>query len=103
MYRGTTPTITFKINSDIDLDDIDVCYVTFKSQVNNKTREYVKTDLVINDEEKTLTLALDQDDTLFFPSGSVQIQIRLRTTDDLAYASDIKTINFKQIIKNGVI
>lgn len=103
MYRGTTPTITFKIDTDLDLDDLAVCYVTMKSQVNNKTKEYTLSDLVVDSIAKTLTLAMDQDDTLYFVPGSVQVQIRLRTNDDLAYASDIKTINFKQVIKNGVI
>ena len=103
MYRGTTPTITFKIDTDINLNDLATCYVTMKSQVNSKVKEYTLIDLVIDDEAKTLTLAMDQDDTLFFLPGSVQVQLRLRTNNNLAYASDIKTLNFKQVIKNGVI
>lgn len=104
MYRGTTPTFTFKIDSDIDLDELSSCYVTFRSQVNSsKKKEYDINQLIIDNVAKTLTLAMDQDDTLYFPSGAVQLQIRLKTNDDLAYASDIKTVTFKQIIKEGII
>ena len=105
MYRGTTPTIVFKINTDIDLSEVDVCYITFKVNHNDpdNIKEFDTQDIVIDAEEKTLTIVLDQEDTLFFPVGLANVQIRLRTNDGLAYASNIKTVPIDRILKGGVI
>lgn len=103
MYRGTTPSISFKINTDLDLTTISECWVTFKAHIGNKEKTFDISDLIINPEEKTITVSMSQDETLFFNTGTIDIQIRLRTNDDLAYASDIKEIRMKKILKDGEI
>ena len=103
MYRGTTPTITFKINTELDLNDLAECWVTFKSKVGMREKTFSLSDLIVDPVEKTITVAMSQDETLYFTSGSILIQIRLRTTDDLAYASDIKEIKMCGILKDGEI
>lgn len=103
MYRGTTPTITFKINSDLDLTDIAECWVTFKAHIGDKTETFDKTDLIIDAQEKTITVAMTQEETLFFKEGRIFVQIRMRMNDDLAYASDIKEMTMNGILKDGEI
>lgn len=103
MYRGTTPTFTFKVNTDIDLNEIAECWITFKSKLGNKEKTFVLSDIIVDPVEKTLTVALSQDETLYFNTGSLEVQIRLRTNNDLAYASDIKEVLTKRILKDGEI
>ena len=103
MYRGTTPTFTFKINTDIDLSTLTACYITFKSDTDGKEKEYDLDHIIVDPEEKTLSIALSQEDTLDFPSGRLAVQIRLKTSDGLAFASNIKELNVDYIIKDGTI
>lgn len=103
MYRGTTPSIAFKINTDIDLTDLAVCYITLKSIDKSVIANYDLSDIIVDAELKTLTLALSQEETLEFARGVIYVQIRLRTNDDLAYASQIKEIRMNDILMDGVI
>ena len=103
MYRGTTPTITFNIHTEIDLSTLAECWVTFKSHIGVNEKTYDISDLIIDPVEKTITVAMTQEETLFFSAGRVFVQIRLRTNDDLAYASDIKEMTMNGILKDGEI
>ena len=103
MYRGTTPSITFKINTDIDLSELAVCYITLKSIEKDKAATFDLSDIIVDTELKTLTLALSQEETLAFSKGVIYVQIRLRTNEDLAYASQIKEIKMNDILMDGVI
>ena len=103
MYRGTTPTITFNIHTDIDLNDVAECWVTFKAHIGDKEETYDISDLIIDAENKTITVAMSQDETLFFNAGRIFVQIRMRMNDDLAYASDIKEMTMNGILKDGEI
>lgn len=103
MYRGTTPSLTFNIKTELDLTEIAECWVTFKSKQSNKVQTYTFDDLIIDSEAKTITITLTQEDTLYFSPGTVEVQIRLRTTDDLAYASNIKELDIGRILKDGEI
>ena len=103
MYRGTTPTISIKVNTDIDLSDLAECWVTFKAHIGGKEETYDLSDLIIDPVEKTITVAMTQLETLFFAEGRVFVQVRLRTNDDLAYASEIKELSMNGILKDGEI
>lgn len=103
MYRGTTPTITIKVNTDIDLSDLAECWVTFKAHIGVKEETFDLSDLVIDPVEKTITVSMTQIETLFFHEGRVFIQVRLRTNNDLAYASEIKELSMNGILKDGEI
>lgn len=103
MYRGTTPSITFNIKTDIDLDELAVCYITLKSVDKNIVETYELDDIIVDSQLKTLTIALSQEETLAFARGVIYVQIRLRTNDDLAYASQIKELRMNDILKDGVI
>jgi hypothetical protein len=101
LYRGTTPSFCFKLKTDVDFDQIEVLYVTFKSQT--KELSLSKDECVLDNELKTVTVHLTQEQTLDFYPGNVDVQIRLRVGKDRAYATPIKNIDISQILKDGVI
>ena len=90
MYRGTTPNIVIKVNSDLDLSAMEQIWVTFKnkSAEKNYDKEVIEVDAVNN----TLSLTMSQEDTLAFQTcgsmqGKVEVQLRLLDDEGMAYAS----------------
>ena len=97
--RGTTPTHRF--NTDIDLTQAEVLYVTYK-QGSEIVLEKEKADIDI--ESDHIEFKLTQEDTLKFNSkGTVSIQIRARFADGTAVASNIISSGAKEILKDGEI
>ncbi len=105
IIRGTTPTITFKVNTDLDLNDIAELWITFKTKPGMMLREktYTLDDVSIDAQARTIVLVLTQEDTLAFQEPQVLIQTRMRMNDDLAYASGIIETSIGKILKGGVI
>lgn len=105
IIRGTTPSITFHINTELDLAEIAEIWITFKSrfgsEINEKT--FTKEDVTIDAENNNINLFMTQDDTLAFSDNPYNIQIRLRTNDNMAYASSILEEPIGKILKDGVI
>lgn len=103
--RGTTPTLEFKINSTLDLNDVAEIYVTFSTKAGVKQREctYSKDDVDIDFEHSKVILVLTQEDTLALSEPSALVQIRLRMNDGMAYASGIIETTIGKILKDGVI
>lgn len=102
MYRGTTPTIT--INCDIDVSEFVTMWVTFRTQqlATYAPPKQVEVTKHLGDEgvdatDKVVTVSLTQADTLLLGSLSpdedqqVEVQIRGRTEDGRAFASNIMT------------
>ena len=102
MYRGTTPTIT--INCDIDVSEFVTMWVTFRTQqlTTYAPPKQVEVTKHLGDEgvdatDKVVTVSLTQADTLLLGSLSpdedqqVEVQIRGRTEDGRAFASNIMT------------
>ena len=100
MYRGTTPTLVFNINTELDLNTIKEVWVTFDL---SPIKTYTKSDVAISDEDKTITLKLTQDDTLKFNKHDVKVQLRFLLENGEAYASPIRSITVNDILQNGVI
>lgn len=114
MYRGTTPTIT--INCDIDVSEFVTMWVTFRTQqlATYAPPKQVEVTKHLGDEgvdatDKVVTVSLTQADTLLLGSLSpdedqqVDVQIRGRTEDGRAFASNIMTAPLSRILKDGVI
>lgn len=114
MYRGTTPTIT--INCDIDVSEFVTMWVTFRTQqlATYAPPKQVEVTKHLGDEgvdatDKVVTVSLTQADTLLLGSLSpdedqqVEVQIRGRTEDGRAFASNIMTAPLSRILKDGVI
>lgn len=99
MIRGTTSTLQFAF--PFELNNVAELWVTLK-QDNNIVLDKTLVDCELDG--SVLTLRLTQQDTLklnaFMP---VAIQVRIRTNDGNAVASNIITTSVGQILKDGVI
>lgn len=98
MIRGTTVKITF--NVPIDVDDIEVAYVTFVSD--SVTFEKSKNELTF--EEGKIIANLSQADTLKFKGNEVvKVQLRARLSDGEAIGCKIRSLKVADILKEGEI
>lgn len=102
MYRGTTPTITLKLSTELDLTAVVDMFVTFKTGY-----EIVDVDieqLSIDTEENKVAVTLTQEQTLALqPSDQCEVQVRFTLNNGYSYATNIATINVNRILKDGVI
>lgn len=99
MIRGTTPIIT--INTDVDLSDAEVIFITFSQLGQRKIEKELES---IEVTETSLVVDLSQEDTLKLDSQrAVEIQIRARFSGGRAIASNVMTASVKRILKEGVI
>lgn len=103
MIRGTTPILTFKVNTELDLSTVEKAEITFKSVSGTKEKTWGLDRLVINVEQHKIFLHLKQDETLYFSTGSIQIQLRIKMDNDMVYASKAVTSTLDKILKEGVI
>lgn len=103
MYRGTTPRITFTLDTSVDLSTIEEAWVTFKTATTELTKIYSNDEVGIDSENSKLFVNLTQNETLQLYSGVASVQIRFRTQSQKAYATEIKQINVNKILKEGVI
>ena len=106
MIRGTTPTEVFKVtNPSGDSIDLLACKQIWITMVDHKGREFTWDieRLTIDDDEKTISLTLTQEETLALAVGRAQIQLRFLTADDVAFASMPSAIMVYDVRKGGTI
>lgn len=101
MYRGTTPSIVFNVNTTLDLRNIKVLWVTLKN--GNTELTLGLDDVVISAGQRTITVNLSQEQTLSFKGNTCEAQLRFTDKSGKAYASNIVPIEIKRILKEGVI
>ncbi|MGN1013852.1 MAG: hypothetical protein ACI4PM_00685 [Butyricicoccus sp.] len=102
MYRGTTPQHVFELPDELADVAFDALYITY-SQFGVTKIEKALND-VTRDGSK-LTVHLTQEETLQLVASAqpVHIQIRLRTADGTAMASNVVLAPVKSVLKEGVI
>ena len=98
MVRGTTPENIFKL--PFILDDVKSLYVTY-SQGDTVVLDKAIDDVIIDG--NTITVRLTQEDTLKFSNAQVNIQIRFKTNQGKAMASNIISTYVNNVLKDGVI
>ena len=99
MIRGTTPTLEFVL--PFDTDQLAEAFVTL-SQNGGVVIDKALTECNCNRNE--LSVRLTQDETLKLKCDCVtEIQIRAKTLEDDAIASNIIRVNTGRILKDGVI
>ena len=103
MIRGTTPVLTFKINTELDLSEIDKAEITFKSVNGMKKKVWYEDRLIINPQENTMQLPLTQEETLYFKTGKINVQLRIKMQDAMVYASKIITTTLEEVENEEVI
>lgn len=116
MIRGTTPTHIFKL-TDVDVEQIDLVYVTYKQGKNIILEKTLDNGASIDVENKSIVVQLTQEDTLKFKDKNwtwlypnvnssdmmAKVQIRLKCLDGTALASDIMLLDVTEILKDGEI
>ena len=102
MIKGTTPTLHYNLpfeTSVIKTAEIVVEYVDA-----NKSVKIIKAldDCVLGD--KCISTALTQEETLKLPAPStVNVQLRILTTDELVLATEIQKVSVKRLLREDVI
>ena len=107
MTRGTTPTHTFTLPDNLKTATISTLYITY-AQRGETVLEKTLGDVTNNN--GVLTCTLTQADTLKFEvldqhcgCDKVDVQVRLKTSDGVAMASDIMPVPIQDILKDGEI
>lgn len=107
MTRGTTPTHTFTLPDNLKTATISTLYITY-AQHGETVLEKTLDDVTNNN--GVLTCKLTQADTLAFEvldqhcgCDKVDVQVRLKTSDGVAMASDIMSVTIMDILKDGEI
>lgn len=105
IIRGTTPSVTFRITSEVDLSKFTEIWFTIADGQTTAERTFKLSDneISVDSEASTLTVTLSQEDTLSFKSKMVRVQIRALDDSDLSYATDIIDVALAEILKGGVI
>lgn len=98
MRRGTTPTITFSLK-DIKNENVDSLCLTLKQ--NNRVLH--KTNFSYDEETELYIVTLTQRETLSFNEGIILVQIKVKDTAGVVFASPIKKIRMKDILCEEVI
>ena len=101
MYRGTTPTLIFKLDTELDLTTLTQVWVTIQNGDVQYT--YDITRVTIDNEEKTLSVSLTQEETLAYKKVISLVQIRMLTSDNKALATKEVDFNIHNVLKGGVI
>lgn len=107
MTRGTTPTHTFTLPDNLKTATLSAVYITY-AQRGETVLEKTLSDVTINN--GVITCALTQAETLKFEvldqhcgCDKVNIQVRIKTSDSVAMASDIMSVTIMDILKDGEI
>lgn len=88
MFRGTTPTLYFKINNVDNLEDVIDLDITFKGPKLMHMHKNID-DVTIDYEEKVISLDLTEEETLKFNAPEAFVQIKFKFKDEKICASTI--------------
>lgn len=99
MRRGTTPTLTCKI----DGADLTNCHSFVTIRQGGYELDIENPEVVATETGCTITIILTQEQTLKLKAGIIEIQIRWITSDGTALATNIETVEVHKILKQGVI
>ena len=98
MRRGTTPTLTFTL--PVDSSIIERLFITFSQKRGIMLEKNIDDCEFI---DGALQVTLSQKETLSFNVGAIDIQIRLKTNDGSAMASNIVVAEIRDCLKDGEI
>ena len=98
MIRGTTPTLEFTF--PFNVNTLSTCYITFQQDGKTVLEKNLNDGKV---DGKKFTLNLTQEDTLKFKVDYIEMQIRGKTANGEAIASNIMQAHAEKILKDGVV
>lgn len=106
MRRGTTPTIQLTADN-MSFKDCSLIIVTMKSKDKTIVEKKFPGGIGIHEDEDTkeefLQFTLTQQETLKFPVGIVQVQIKAKTSAGTVVATNIIEVESQRILNEEVI
>lgn len=103
MYRGTTPTFIFQLDSDtIDLSNMSQIWVTIRDGAGLK-HNWDITSVTVDNTNKYVCLFLTQEETLTMEPGIGAAQIRFLTNGGIALTTEKVTLGISKTIRGGII
>lgn len=99
VIRGTTPTVPLTVDTDLTGYTV---YVTFLSDSNELTLTNERLIIEPGEESTSIKVPLTQEETLAFPVGNVDIQVRA-IKGAMAISTNDGSISVGRILKEGVI
>ena len=106
MRRGTTPTIQLTADN-MSFKDCSLIIVTMKSKDKTIVERRFPGKIGIHEDEETgeefLQFTLTQQETLKFPVGIVQVQIKAKTNAETVVATNIIEVESQRILNEEVI
>lgn len=101
MRRGTTPELVFECkDKSINLEAFTQIWLTISGAKYKQTFDI--NELRIDNVDKKISIRLTQEQTLMFPTGTVNVQLRFRQ-GDRAYSTGIMNVEVNSILNEGVI
>lgn len=98
MTRGTTTKLEFELPfSSDDVEEINIAFAEGHTLIFDLGKNKIEFD------GNKAIVSLSQSDTLKLPTGTVSVQMRVRTVDNEVIASEIMKISVKEILKEGEI
>lgn len=102
MIKGTTPSLVFNLPFLASLIKSAEIIVRYVDGVKEVLIEKTLADCELG--ETSIATVLTQEETLQLPAPStVDIQLRVLTTDDTALATEVYKVRVKRLLKEGVI
>ena len=102
-FRGSTPTLIFTIEEeDFDLEDVAICHVAIETD--NCKKQKIFENPTIDLVDKTVSLTLTQQDTLFWEPGNLNAQLKFKLNNGVTSVySDIIVIQCKRSLEDAVL
>lgn len=99
MIRGTTPTHIFRLQIETaTIKEVRITYAQYSKVILEKTEKDVTL------EDKSIRLKLTQEETLLFRDKvSVQLQLKILTTDNSVLACPVKDLPVEEILNEEVL
>ena len=103
IIRGTTPTVTINVRSEIDLSQVTDIWVYIYQQ-NEIIIDKQLTDVQIDAAARKITVNLSQEDTLNLKAGvGALFQVRLLLSGGIALATLATNVMIAEVYKDGII
>ena len=102
MYRYTTPTLPITIDG-LDFDDVSL----FRIAIEQGSTEILKVvnadDPSVDTQHKTIYVPLTQEETAGFKDGTVQIQARIKFTNNSVLATNKVSLSVRDVLDEVII
>lgn len=107
--RGSTASITCHIPDDIDMTSVDNVWLFISQKYDGRNpsnviidRSYAEHEIDKDDENKTISVKLTQEETLALRYGNAFLQVKLHFMNGDAFPSQAEQIQILECYKNGV-